>query len=1126
VATASISVNLSYITAGSGNGGINLTFDCSAAPSTVTSTSLQLVDPSGKVSNPVMTQSGSNWTYAMSTAPVGSYQVLFLASTGSLTARHVEAMEVFQGVTTAATVHLLAADFAQPYVAVSSLSLNKTTSSLNIGSTETLVPSFNTGASNTLLSWSSSNSAVASVTQTGIVTALSAGTSTIVATSADNSQISASCVETVNSTGAGITVYVNFNNYSYIYFWSAVPAGTPANATWPGVPMTKDPATGWYTYTFPKTSSINLIFDAGSSGGQTGNLSQTTGTWWYNGTWSATNPNLPVVTALPAGGKYTTAQTVTMTSSNSTDKIYYTTNGTTPSASSSLYTSPLTLSSTCTLNAIGINAQGQSGSVSTYNFTIDPNLDLTPPTITASVAPGTYSQGQLVTFTMTDNRSGTSTAYYTTDGSTPTTSSAVYTQGNAVSGISGAALNVSQSCAVQFLLVDASGNQSAASFIYRIGTSGTTDFRKESIYFLITTRFFDGDPSNNLHCWDDAKAQNPDSDPAWRGDFKGLIEKLDYIKALGFSAIWITPVVENGSSYDYHGYHALNFFKVDPRLESGDTTYQDLINAVHAKGMKLIQDIVLNHSSNMGEENLFPLFTKNWSQIYDSNHASISLNADTPQGLVNIAPPGMLPSNYATDTPTNQYNDRENAMKNDSSDTHHIYHHEKSLQWEGYTVETGQIAGDCVDLDTENPVVATYLRQAYYKMIDEGVDAFRMDTMKHISRLTLDKEFFPKFLQRAAQDGNSNFFMFGEVAALYENVVNSGIPAISPFFYTWNTGDNSFAWGTDPVLNWTQLIQTQPVDWSQIWNSSVDASRQTNEASTLAFWNANDTTANLPNSNNAFLNGVTYHTPDYSQSNGFHVIDFPMHWAFINANNAFNMALSGDNLYNDATWNVVYVASHDYSPDQSPSNERFSQSQATWAENMDLMFTFRGIPALYCGDEIEFQKGDPIDVGPNAPLSTTGRAYFGDHLTGTVTATGFGKYTNATGAIATTLQYPLAVHVRELNLIRRAIPALQMGEYQTGSSYVSGNHLAYIRRYTDATTDSLALVTISGDATFSGIPNGTYTDAVTGDTKTVTNSTLSTSGCTGQGNLRVYVLSTALTPAPGKVVDASDVYFH
>ena len=84
----------------------------------------------------------------------------------------------------------------------------------------------------------------------------------------------------------------------------------------------------------------------------------------------------------------------------------------------------------------------------------------------------------------------------------------------------------------------------AACFMFMTATAATlfpsrTDFRDESIYFVMTTRFFDGDSTNNTHCWD---GNNP-GDPAWRGDFKGLIDKMDYIKALGFTAIWITPVV-------------------------------------------------------------------------------------------------------------------------------------------------------------------------------------------------------------------------------------------------------------------------------------------------------------------------------------------------------------------------------------------------------------------------------------------------------------------------------------------------------------------------------------------------------------------------------------------------------
>lgn len=138
-----------------------------------------------------------------------------------------------------------------------------------------------------------------------------------------------------------------------------------------------------------------------------------------------------------------------------------------------------------------------------------------------------------------------------------------------------------------------------------------TDLRDESIYYLMITRFFDGDSSNNVHCWDDGMANNPDSDPAWRGDFKGLIEKLDYIKALGFTAVQLTPVAQNASGYDYHGYHPINMGRVDTRFESDGYTYQDLINACHARGLKVIQEITINHTGNFGEEFLCKMFEVN-----------------------------------------------------------------------------------------------------------------------------------------------------------------------------------------------------------------------------------------------------------------------------------------------------------------------------------------------------------------------------------------------------------------------------------------------------------------------------------------------------------------------------------
>jgi glycosidase len=226
-----------------------------------------------------------------------------------------------------------------------------------------------------------------------------------------------------------------------------------------------------------------------------------------------------------------------------------------------------------------------------------------------------------------------------------------------------------------------------------------------------------------------------------------------------------------------------------------------------------------------------------------------------------------------------------------------------------------------------------------------------------------------------------------------------------------------------------------------------------------------------------------------------------MHWNFYTANGAFGTACGEDYAFNDSTWNVVYVDSHDYSPNDCQS-VRYTGGEQAWAENMDLMFTFRGIPCVYYGSEIEFQKGMPIDKGTTAPLASTGRAYFGDNIEGSVTATDFGKYSGASGSVATTLNKPLAKHLQQLNQIRRAVPALQKGQYTT--SNVSNSNIAFTRRYTAGGVDSLACVAISGGATFNNLPNGKYIDAVTGDVKNVTNGTLAVSSV-GKANMRVYV---------------------
>ena len=446
---------------------------------------------------------------------------------------------------------------------------------------------------------------------------------------------------------------------------------------------------------------------------------------------------------------------------------------------------------------------------------------------------------------------------------------------------------------------------------------------------------------------------------------------------------------------------------------------------------------------------------------------------------------GVLPSNYDSLLPDPQYKARDAAMKKSGL----IYRNKVDINYEGPTVTTGQFAGDCMELNTENPTVYKYLTDAYNGYIDMGVDAFRIDTAKHVSRLTFNKVFLPAWKKHAAENGNPNFYMFGEVASRVYEIWQKNNPNVTPCFYTWN--------------------ENKDYPWNDNSKDGLD-----NLASCMKLYDDNVEISSQRTSTNAFLNGNDYHTPDYSQSSGMAVIDYAMHFNFENASNAFSKAKEEDKFFNDSTWSVTYVDSHDFGPSVNGSDfNRYAGGTAAWAENTNLLFTFRGIPCLYYGSEIEFKAGIKVDKGSSAPLEETGRAYYGNKIEGSVNTTDFSEYSNATGEMANTLNYPLAKHIQRLNKIRRAIPALQKGQYSLEG--VSGD-LAFKRRYTDAKTgvDSFVCVGITNAATFTGIPSGTYVDAVTGDTKQV-NGTLSIPA-TSKGNMRVYVLQNSQTKT-GKI---------
>ena len=609
-------------------------------------------------------------------------------------------------------------------------------------------------------------------------------------------------------------------------------------------------------------------------------------------------------------------------------------------------------------------------------------------------------------------------------------------------------------------------------------TNDRTDFRDESIYFMITTRFYDGDPKNNVLCWDNQAAQIETKDPCWRGDFQGVIDKLDYIKALGFTAIWITPVVQNASGYDYHGYHAMDFQHVDCRYQSsdgksGDVMFQELIDKAHEKGIKIILDIVLNHTGNFGEEKLCKLFDRD-TQLRNQAYIDACMT-----------PTETLGSDYLTILPKDQYHRRLTMMKNmdgQNRDIHNYWHHYGQFGWDDPSRWWGQIAGDCVDLNTENDEVAKYLVDCYGQFIKMGVDGFRIDTSGHISRLTFNHQFVPQFAALGKQYENKRlnkapFFMYGEVCTRGHEATYRGQANLSCYFYTWKSDES--------LMNQWDGSQS-------FWDSQVlpEGSGPIGPQALCG----KESFGDKKSENAKMINGA-WHEPDYSEASGFNVIDFPMHYSYNTASDAFRLSKE-DELYNDATYNVVYIDSHDYSPGPNDLN-RFGGTDAQWAENLSLLFTFRGIPCLYYGSEVGFRRGVVIDKGPNGPLSNTGRAYFGGYITGDVEASDFGEY-KASGNVAASLNHDVAQHLIRLNKIRQAVPALRKGQW-TDEGCTANGGIAFKRAY----KDSYALVALNGGATFTDCPAGTYTDLVTG--KTYTGSTITVDAPNNQGQVRVLV---------------------
>ena len=256
------------------------------------------------------------------------------------------------------------------------------------------------------------------------------------------------------------------------------------------------------------------------------------------------------------------------------------------------------------------------------------------------------------------------------------------------------------------------------------------DFRQEIIYFLIVDRFYDGSADDEEHrgIWD--RGQKPglldktwrDWGKYWGGNIEGLIEKIDYLKSLGVSAVWLSPLFEQVDDMQFnrapmHGYWTKDFKRINQRFVAIEDscsldnckTLKKLVDELHKANIKLILDIVCNHSS--------PDINGSKGVVYSDGKLLADFNND---------------------------------------DQDFYYHYPEITDWEDeFQLIHHEMCG-LATFNEKNIDYRNYIKSAIKDWLDIGVDALRVDTIKHMP-LTFWQEFCSDISAH-----KPDLFIFGE----------------------------------------------------------------------------------------------------------------------------------------------------------------------------------------------------------------------------------------------------------------------------------------------------------------------------------------------------------------------------
>ncbi|WP_051813339.1 alpha-amylase family glycosyl hydrolase [Streptomyces sp. NRRL S-340] len=286
---------------------------------------------------------------------------------------------------------------------------------------------------------------------------------------------------------------------------------------------------------------------------------------------------------------------------------------------------------------------------------------------------------------------------------------------------------------------------------------------REQFYLLLPDRFADGSPANDRGGLTGDRLTTgydpTDKDFFQGGDLRGVIDRLDYIKGLGTTAIWLAPVFRNKpvtvrdgrATANYHGYAITDFTRVDPHFGT-EADLTELIGKAHRKGMKVFFDVITNHTADTIDyaEQQYGYRSKGAYPYLDTTGRPF----DDAQGM---RPTDAGGAPYTPRTSTDPRDRKVPDWLNDPA----MYHNRGNSTFAGESALYGDFQG-MDDLWTERPEVVRGMEKIYEKWVrDYRVDGFRVDTAKNVG-MDFWTQWATALDRYAAQHGRPHFFLFGE----------------------------------------------------------------------------------------------------------------------------------------------------------------------------------------------------------------------------------------------------------------------------------------------------------------------------------------------------------------------------